>query len=212
MSQKSFTKTATFLFPLLNIPKNLFECDIRDNFGRLKYTNRFLNAYLEDSCVDKYKSKIDNVDYIFVLVRNYQDLMFEEFNEKLISLPHYIDDYEYRTCSVYVFKIPQKNKEDYDLIINGKYSEISETAKSLILKNHYYHGKPSTLPLILNKAEILKNSWEERLTFIGPDIYSPADLADQEVWPIINKSKEILTLEKLDLYRERKFLEPLGEF
>lgn len=29
MSQLKFTKTATFLFPLLDIPKSLFECNIK---------------------------------------------------------------------------------------------------------------------------------------------------------------------------------------
>jgi hypothetical protein len=44
MSEKKFTKTATFLFPLLNIPKNIFDCNIKDTWGRVKYTSRFINA------------------------------------------------------------------------------------------------------------------------------------------------------------------------
>lgn len=211
MSQKSFTKTATFLFPLLDIPKQLFQCEIKDSFGRLKHTNRFLNAYLEDCCIEKYKSNSE-IDYVFILVRNYRDVEFEKFYEKLVSVCNYIDDYEHQTCLVFVFKIPQDNIYDFTLLKNGKYSEITKQAKDLILKNHFFSGKPSTLPLILNKAEVLKLSWEERLTFIGPDIYSPADLTDKEVWPIINMSKEILTEEIIESYRERKFLEPIGEF
>ena len=37
MKSTKFTKTATFLFPLLDIPKVLFECNIKDKFGRIKF-------------------------------------------------------------------------------------------------------------------------------------------------------------------------------
>jgi hypothetical protein len=63
--------------------------------------------------------------------------------------------------------------------------------------NCFFSRKPKFIPMILSKSIALKKSWEERLTFIGPDIYSPADLGDQEVWGIITKDKEALTIEKL---------------
>ena len=47
-------------------------------------------------------------------------------------------------------------KNDFNLIINGKYSEITANSKKLILANHYFSGKSYTLPLILNKAIVLK--------------------------------------------------------
>jgi hypothetical protein len=36
MSNVKFTKTATFIFPLLEVPKSLFECSIRDVFDRVR--------------------------------------------------------------------------------------------------------------------------------------------------------------------------------
>jgi hypothetical protein len=69
-----------------------------------------------------------------------------------------------------------------------------------------------TLPLVLNKADVLKNSWEERLTFIGKDIYSPANLGDQEVWPILDMNKETLTREIVNKINQKKSFIPSEEF
>lgn len=211
MKEIKFTKTATFLFPLLQIPKSLFDCDIRDRFGRFKHNTRFVNAYLEDNVIEKYKSN-EETTYVFVVVRSYQDVDFSTFYSTIQALTNYVDDYEYKGCFVIVFSVPKETKADFDLIINGGYSQVSTEAKRLILANNFFSGKVFTLPLILNKAEVLKNSWEERLTFIGKDIYSPANLEDQEVWPIIDDAKEILTKEIITEIHIQKDLLPSEEF
>lgn len=211
MKEIKFTKTATFLFPLLQIPKSLFDCDIRDRFGRLKYSTRFINAYLEDETINKYKSN-DQIDYVFVVVRSYQDVDFNTFYSTAQALTNYVDDYEFKGCCILVFSVPNERKEDFHLIKNGRYSEVSTDGKRLILANNFFSGKVFTLPLILNKAEVLKTSWEDRLTFIGKDIYSPADLGDQEVWPIIDNVKEVLTKEVITEIHIQKSLSPSQEF
>jgi hypothetical protein len=206
-----FTKTATFLFPLLQIPKSLFDCDIKDRFGRYIHNTRFINAFLSDSIITKYKST-DQIDYVFVVLRNYQDVDFANFQSTFRAFSNYVDEYDYKECFVVVFTVPSERKSDFDLIKKGGYSQLSVEGKRLILANNFFSGKPYTLPLILNKAQTLKDSWEERLTFIGPDINSPAYLYDQEVWPIINESKEILTLEIVNSLSKKQHLTPSGEF
>jgi len=64
------------------------------------------------------------------------------------------------------------------------------------------------LPLILNKAIVLKESWEDRLS--NPT--SPAFLYDQEVWPIINNKTEILTKNVISNYTTKTKLTPTGDF
>lgn len=211
MSELKFTKTATFLFPLLEVPKSLFDCNIKDQFGRYLHNTRFLNAYLQDDNVLKYQSTSE-IDYIFVVLKNYQDVEFSTFQSTIRAFPNYVDDYDYRECFVVVFSISAERKLDFDLIKNGQYSKISSVGKKLILANNFYSGKAYTLPLILNKADVLKNSWEDRLTFIGPDINSPAYLYDQEVWPILNLSKETLTKELLNTFEKKKSFIPSEEF
>lgn len=199
-----FTKTATFLFPLLNVPKSLFDCHITDSWGRLKYKSRFLNAYLANNTISKYKEE----NYIHVLVRGYRDTDFEKFHSTIQAFPNFIDEYDIKECTVFIFSIPTDYQNDFDLLINGKYSEITANSKKLILGNHYFSGKSYTLPLILNKAIVLKESWEERLS--NPT--SPAYLYDQEVWPIINCTKEILTNEVISNYTTKNKFTPSGDF
>ena len=199
-----FTKTATFLFPLLNVPKSLFDCHIQDSWGRLKHKSRFLNAYLKNDTISKYEEE----NYIYILARGYRDTDFDKFYSTVQAFPNFIDDYDIKECVVFIFSVPTDFDRDFNLIINGKYSEISAESKKLILANHYFSGKSYTLPLILNKAIVLKESWEERLS--NPT--SPAFLYDQEVWPIINNKTEILTNEVISNYTTNSKLTPTGDF
>ena len=199
-----FTKTATFLFPLLNVPKSLFDCHIQDSWGRLKHKSRFLNAFLSNDTISKHKEE----NYIHVLVRGYRDTDFDKFYTTIQAFPNFIDDYDVGECTVFIFSIPTDYENDFNLIINGKYSEITANSKKLILANHYFSGKSYTLPLILNKAIVLKESWEDRLS--NPT--SPAFLYDQEVWPIINNKTEILTKNVISNYTTKTKLTPTGDF
>ena len=208
MSEVKYTKTASFLFPLLEIPKHLFTCDVRSTFGKLMFTQRFINAYLADSQVTKYNDK----DYVFLVVRNFRDLNFDTFYSTMIALPNYVDDYDNRDFLIMVYSVPPSQKENFDLIINGKYSELDAAGKKLILSNSFFSGKPMTLPLILNKATALKVSWEERLSLVNEHVYSPAYLYDQEVWPIINQRDEVLSPDKLEFFTTSKSLSISGEF
>ena len=210
MSDVKFTKTATFIFPLLEVPKDLFACSIKDMFNRVKFTTRFLNAYLVDPNVN-YKSDEEN-QYVFVVNRNYRDQDFDRFYSTITAMANYIDDYEVKDCLVFVFKIPENHLGNYSKIINGAYSEVDKEAKKLILTNNFYSGKAFTLPLILNKAEVLKQSWEDRLSLINEHIYSPANLYDQEVWPIIDLEKQVFTSEIVTLLSKKSELLPSEEF
>jgi hypothetical protein len=212
MSNVKYTKTATFIFPLLEIPKDLFTCNITDIFGRVKYTNRFINAYLQDENITKYQS-CNYFKHVFLVVRGYRDKDFETFYSTLIAFENYVDDYSAQDCLIFVFNIPKNNIIDFNFIVKGAYSRITAKAKRLILTNNFFSGKPYTLPLILNKAEVLKNSWEERLTIKTNSYYSPGNLYDQEVWPIMELEKETLTKEVLlSLSNNKNALLPSEEF
>jgi hypothetical protein len=206
MSQLKFTKTATFLFPLLNIPKSLFDCNIKDVFGRTKINNRFINAFSKNKCINKYNE--EDKDYVFIVVKNFQDVDYDRFYTTLQAFPNYVDDYDSQGCCIFVFGVPENRQKDFKLIKNGKYSEVSANAKKAILMNNFFSGKVFTLPLILNKSEALKNSWEDRLSTPG----SPAELKDQEVWPIIESEDEELNDSVMSKITTKKELSPTGEF
>jgi hypothetical protein len=150
----------------------------------------------------------DENKYVFLVLENYQDVDFGTFYSTITAFPNYVDDYDKGDCLVIIFRVPEENLEDYNLIYNGKYSEVSQEAKKAILGNNFYTGKPFTLPLILNKSSVLKDSWEERLSNPGSEV----DLKDQEVWPILNLKKEELNEKVLDSLLKKKVLQPQGEF
>lgn len=206
MKMKKNTKTSTFLFPLLEIPKNIFACNIKNSFNRVIYDSRFINAYLRDENIDNYLK-----EHIFVLIENYQDKDFSTFYSTMTAFPNYVDDYEVNGCLIVIYKVPDNNLEDYNLIINGKYSQVSELGKKLILSNHFYHGKSVTIALVLAKSSSLRDSWEQQLSkFSKPQAI--ANLGDQEVWSILTEEKEIITNEIFSELKVIKKLSPAKEF
>jgi hypothetical protein len=204
MSVVKYNKTATFLFPLLEIPRELFACSIKNNVGKIIIQNRFINAYLYDKKIERYKE-----NHLFVVVNNYQDIEFNTFFSTMTAFANYIDDYEQQDQLVLIYSISEELLPDYKLLINGEYSKISAKAKKLVLSNHFFDGKAFTLPLILNKAEALKDSWEERLSNPG----SVANLYDQEVWPIMDLPKEILNYSTaIKLVKAKNIIVPSEDF
>jgi hypothetical protein len=193
MNKLKYTKTATFIFPLLEIPRIFFQCNICYPNGGLKYSTRFLNAYLKDENIVHYN---DNT-HVFLLLRNYRDIEFNNFYNTLTSFPNYVDDYEKDEFLISVFSIPDSTKVDFELILDGKYSKISKESRKLILGNHFYHNKPITIPLILNKDNSLKMLWEEKLN---------ASIGEQEVWSKILLEKETLnnTVLQEHIYQKSK--------
>lgn len=188
MSHVKYTKTATFLFPLLDIKKSVFSCDVKDVFKRPLFSSRFLNAFLYDEDVDKYQE-----NHVFLLTRNYRDVDFDSFYTTMKAFPNYVDDYEKGDFLIFIFKIPDATIIDFHLLLKGKYSEISNESKNLIYGNHYYNGESSTLPLIMTKSNALKQSWEKTLSHLPNSI---VDLGNQEVWSIIIKEEEKLCVDK----------------
>ena len=207
MSYVKYTKTSTFLFPLLEIPRSLFRCNVESSFGSVIMTNRFLNSYLIEEGLN---SKVFNEGpYVFLVIKNYRDPEFDCFYDTLTSLDNYVDDYEKYGFLIVIFKILDEFLIDYNLLMKGKYSKLSHKAKQNIINNAFYSGSTRiTLSLILSKSEKLKKSWEKRLS--NPPI-SYVDLEDREVWSIIDLEKETLNSKVLKESKNQK-MSPSREF
>jgi hypothetical protein len=204
MNQVKYTKTATFLFPLLEIPKATFTCRVQVLGGYTKFTNRFINAYAKNTHIDKYEG-----DYVFLVIKNYRDVSFDTFYSTLTSFPNYVDDYDCRDCFVAIFKPLDKYQKDFELIKEGLYSHVSKEAKALILQNNFWSGKSQeTVFQILEKDLELKKAWEQRLS---SDIHQ-VDLGSQEVWSKLDIEQETLSKKVLNTFTSKKELKPIGEF
>jgi hypothetical protein len=82
--------------------------------------------------------------------------------------------------------------------MDGKYSQVSEKARKVIINNCYsfFTSTEATLNMIFNKSSSLREMWEQK---ISNDKY--ISLGNSEVWPIINKD-EILSKEIYKKYSQ----------
>lgn len=200
-----FSKTSTFLFPLLEVPKQLFNCSIKTKDG---YTNtRFLDAYMWDVDLE---FEFNYEPYVFVAIKPYQDAKFESFYSTITGFDCYEDEYNKDGFIIMIFKIPDNNMSAYETILEGKYSELEAQYKKLIMRNFFFTGKPTAIPLILNKDIGLKGTWEGLLS--NPGIKYVADLAEQEVWSKLLKEDEGLSSAKIQSLSTNRSLVPTMDF
>lgn len=176
----TYTITSTFIIPLLGIDKSIFY-DSLNIFGSIKHHNRLINGFYKTEFENTYNKK----GYVHILIDPYQDEKFDAFMQNLTNHPTYVEMYEIYGMYVSVHRIPEKFKEDYKLIINGKYSLISSEAKQLIIGNRYWTYPEKLLPQVLFRDPALVQSWEDRLG---------ASIGDNDAWWIIN-DKDVLTLD-----------------
>lgn len=106
-----------FLLPILSL-KDI----ITDSYENCYYYDTNY-PYIEDKIMLVYNMDIHDDEYINV-------------HSKLINSPYFYSKYNYYdngNKEKYIFTVPPIRKRDYKLIIEGRYSQISETYKQQIL-------------------------------------------------------------------------------
>lgn len=153
MANFDLNQSVKFILPMIS------------ELGRRKefYLNdKFIGCYVEDINKEKTRDKI-------ILVYK-----FDVYNHTVGDIKHYKElynhktylkgqDYDYndKNIVVYMFNVPKEFQEDYQLILEGKYSEISPTLKLNILK-FWDSDKTTLLHSILFKGQKIKEFWKER--------------------------------------------------
>jgi hypothetical protein len=134
-------KTSTFLLPLLNKTKN-----------QLKYDTYFVNAYLTK-----------DRKHLCLLYRFTGTKHYKEFEDSMLKEKLCIKHIDYDPYHVmYLFRIPDKFKEDVNFFIEGKYSKFSNTLKSLIFR--FYGSSTETVIFqVIHKSPQLKAMIENDL-------------------------------------------------
>lgn len=173
-------KSTTYLLPILLQSINF------DNI----YYDRLVNTYIFDNN-DKYK---DCIFLHFSLdFESNDDLEFEDSikNNSLFLDTIDIDD----NNSIYIYKFPKDYLKEYNLFINGKYSEFGKDAIMIVLNffREYYkrEGGASmfiySLGLVFKKSDMLRRELEEKLRVKLP--------INSEVSSIMNKEEETIKLD-----------------
>jgi len=138
-------KSSMFLFPFLNYSRPYY-----------RWKTDFMNCF---------NSTEDNPNEValYLWYKYSASIEMEEFEEKIKKHPQYVETIDVDQYHVlYKFSIPTRYYEDYKLIIQGKYSRISEIAKERILD---FHSAKNNSPLykILNRDPSRREKMEKEL-------------------------------------------------
>ena len=179
---RTYTKTATFLVPLLGIPKKVFSTSkLSDKSVPFKW---FHNAYLQ---INNEKTVAEGIIYLVLdgSKPGLLDGLLKHIKKTNYSQYH-------GTKGVYHIletRVKREFIEDYNMILAGHYSRISVKGKKAIIRYNFFDDGPVRLSQILQRSIRLKRAWEKELH---------TDLDTQEVWPILDLAHETLDLSSID--------------
>jgi hypothetical protein len=167
------------LLPVTKIPESL-----KYKFKSFGFVNSYLFANDDDK---KYGFEV-----IYLRFKPFSyDAAYAAFAAALTNNENFIEEYDLKKETVYVFRIPRKLRTDFYLFLKGKYSKLSDSYKKHFPMERYFRGpvgepmkEPSSFHQIFTKAAELKKQWEEKL---GVEL-DP----DQELYDKVNKDKETL--------------------
>ncbi len=111
-------------------------------------------------CYIRAKGKDDKKEHIFLLVDKGES---DKDLGRMRNNPYYEEEEEVDNANLLItFKAPDEYKREYDLFLESKYSEFSESFKQRILR---FHGitKTHNVGKVLYRSEDLYKKWEERL-------------------------------------------------
>lgn len=149
-----------FVYPLLGLPSKTDD-----------YLN---NTYL-------YSEELEGLaEHLHIVLCSPDDHILNQ----LRSNEHYFMEFETNKDICVVMEIPDKFTDDYNKIVKGEYSKISNQAKKMILVRFPY----KTLNGILSKTDEQKEAIKSK---IGEEHIDDS----AELWSKIDEEKEILTFE-----------------
>jgi len=181
-------KTSNFILPLVGYSFSFFKPFLH-------------NAYIGDTCISR------KYPYcVYILLKFSGHKQFSIVEKTLLGNARCKSHYDLHGGShvMFILEVPKKYKDDYSLLVSGKYSKISSEAKDLILEGRTTvqntAGKVefSLIHKILHKDEELKQWWEKRVN---------ANLNEQEVWSILHSMEEVFSPSLMDNLERKKKIE-----
>ena len=168
------TKCSLFLLPMLGGERHLF-----------MYNNQLLNAFLGHE---------ENIDKIVLLYRWSSDPLFSKFEQALKKFEAFDSSFDPDPYHVvFIFKIPDKHKQNYEQLKMSKYSRMDDLYKLKILDFH-------DMEIDQTLGQILFRASERRL-----DLENKLDAKidkQSELLSVLNMDKETLNLN--DYISEKK--------
>ena len=176
-----FNKSKTYLLPLLSEVLDL----------NIKFLPYLINTYLFDE-----NNEYENC--IFILHEfNFKNPEFTKYEHKLTNNELFVKHIDIDDKVVYIFKFPEEYLNEYNCLLNSKYSKFGEDAKQLILRfwAEVYSGNSAGVAFLLKVKKILYKDEKLRKELeakLGVKIDENQELGDY-----INPETEILILEEI---------------
>lgn len=149
----------------------------------------FLNAYLSDS---NHVSYLDHPLYLLFKPTNLTS--FSEFLEGEYDVNIVKEDYDYVGGYVMLlYDFPKEYIGDYDLILEGRYSEVSKKYKDLFPDTYLHQGRKTYTKTyhIFNKTNEYREELEEDLSLDN------GQLIGMELHSVPDKKREMFNIENL---------------
>lgn len=168
-------KSSTYILPML----------LNEN---LKYKESFVNSYFRSVFLGDSTKKGDLIDdKILLLYKYHGGKIYLDFENRLMNHPLFLNYYEpCKTTTMYVFRVPEKFKKDYNLFKEWKPSKFSKEYKEQIIE-FYKNTKIERLKKVIYKDKTLKQELEQRIANIIPE---DNELSSVPVWFIEYYQKE----------------------
>jgi hypothetical protein len=194
IKQKSSKNKASFLIlPMLADAKEFFD-----------WQDLLINCYVQDLNYPKFNNHIivafdySNVENNVAKIQELEYRIYNNLAEELV--------YKYNlneTTTVFIFNVPKKHQEDYDMFIFSKYSKMSTEYKNKILKFH--DTNISGLTGVLNRSHLMLQNIHRNLGCLNSQCkctfanylqcskysYFEFNFKKAEVWGVIDE-KEVL--------------------
>ena len=154
----------------------------------------FRHSDLGEGFINAYLSKIDDNYVIYFVFYS----ISEGLDATIKHNPYFLDSFSTDKLDYYVFDIPSEYENDFNLILEGKYSKIDNDLKTIILKNtltpSYYRHKPTRQTTkiygILYKTDVFRHYLEKKLN---------ADIdPDNELWEMFDIDEETIDIDELE--------------
>lgn len=145
LKKLNLTEASRFVLPML------YTKDRNDSYF---ITPLFENCYIGDVGHPELENKI------FLLYNYKMTVQFVKFERSLELLPEYKTDYDYADEHqvMYVFDVPEEHETDYQLFLEGRYSEFSDLLKQKIL-NFWGFDEDSLFYSLLYKTDKILEHW-----------------------------------------------------
>ncbi len=129
------TRSFSYIMPLLTLHREDIFVDKYGSYSSNKDSSLFLNCFAKDEAYPD----LDN--HIFLLYKFFGSREFMQFEKRLQTHPYYVDMYDpYSNMVMFMFEVPPTVKSDYDLLLKGQYSKITDASKNKIIDFHDLRG------------------------------------------------------------------------